>query len=541
VPAPVITGLPGTTWTNDGGKVRYQFVAELRRTCGVCLQYHLQIGASWPIPIHFGCRCRQVALFPGDTSQPFANFREVLRDLDPHQQAAAVGSANYRLIEAGVVRFEDVVTEGRVRDLREVVSLKGLSLEALETAGVPKAVAEQAHRSVTTPAHRLAADSRARTLVALRAKGVSDEEARRAVSSRLAARVTIGAGPSGPQGSRVTPWNSPPMPPEELANRLGVKLRPVPSPGPSPPGPVLPGRPIAEPIAADAEGDRLVDALAEVAARRDAALAPLAAGRAAVHRETALQMDARVAPGAGPKERAAARAALGRGAEELRRIAEKVKAVEARYRDEAHALLKVDDPAAIEVEHAGYVQGRPLDPLGPVARESLAKARRWLESVTRRGDRPLSVSVGQIGTADDPRAAYYERVNVMKLGRTDEPDTAVHELGHFLDEQLTRGGRKALESSLEFLNQRVGRERPRRMSRVAPGCGYRDDETGRKDRFDRVFDEVDAYYTGKDYRGEAAEVLAMGVQVLYQDPLGFAAKDAEYFKWVVGVLHGRLL
>jgi len=37
------------------GKTKYQFIAALDHTCGVCLQYHLKISAAWPISIHHDC------------------------------------------------------------------------------------------------------------------------------------------------------------------------------------------------------------------------------------------------------------------------------------------------------------------------------------------------------------------------------------------------------------------------------------------------------------------------------------------------------
>lgn len=48
-------------------------------------------------------------------------------------------------------------------------------------------------------------------------------------------------------------------------------------------------------------------------------------------------------------------------------------------------------------------------------------------------------------------------------------------------------------------------------------------------------------YCGKDYidrRGKrvATEILSMGVQMLFTDPVGFAKDDREYFDFVVGVL-----
>ena len=75
----IISGDPGTIWENDTERVRYQFIAALQNTCGVCLQYHLKISSAWPIPFHYNCRCIQRAIKPGKKAQhAFVDYRELL-------------------------------------------------------------------------------------------------------------------------------------------------------------------------------------------------------------------------------------------------------------------------------------------------------------------------------------------------------------------------------------------------------------------------------------------------------------------------------
>src|SRR5579885_3470214 len=119
----IIAGEPGTTWKNDTDRPWYQFRASLINTCGVCLQYHLQLARFWPIPLHPGCRCRQVPVKPGTVApEPFADFRKILDGMAPSQQAAAIGRSCYRLLKAGIVPWDEIVTAARVRSLREIVS-----------------------------------------------------------------------------------------------------------------------------------------------------------------------------------------------------------------------------------------------------------------------------------------------------------------------------------------------------------------------------------------------------------------------------------
>jgi hypothetical protein len=191
----ILDGTPGETWTNDTLRVRYQFVASLVNTCGVCLQYHLKIGPPWPIPIHHGCRCRQVAIAPLKRApEPFVDYRKLLEAMPRSQQAAAVGASNWKLLEAGVVQWEDVVTPARVRDLREVVSRKKLSVKAMVDAGVKPRYAEQAYRSVHTPQHELIEQKRRELIEQISKAGLAQEVLVQELAARLAARVVVAPG-----------------------------------------------------------------------------------------------------------------------------------------------------------------------------------------------------------------------------------------------------------------------------------------------------------------------------------------------------------
>ena len=120
----IFNGEPGSVWVNDTDKVRYQFVCSLINTCGACLQYHLAIGGWWPIPIHHRCRCTQRPIAVGTAApHPFVDFRELLDSMPHSQQVAAIGASNYRLLQAGVVKWGEIVTKYRVRTLREVLAI----------------------------------------------------------------------------------------------------------------------------------------------------------------------------------------------------------------------------------------------------------------------------------------------------------------------------------------------------------------------------------------------------------------------------------
>ncbi|MFZ9959768.1 MAG: hypothetical protein ACO3GP_05200, partial [Candidatus Limnocylindrus sp.] len=105
-----------------------------------------------------------------------------------------------------------------------------------------------------------------------------------------------------------------------------------------------------------------------------------------------------------------------------------------------------------------------------------------------------------------------------------------HELGHILEESDPY----VEEMVQTFLNYRVGGEKPQSLRKVT-GLDYRETETGRKDNFDRFFDTASAWYVGKEY-DKNSEILSMGLQALYSDPVGFMEKDPEYAQFVISVL-----
>lgn len=138
------------------------------------------------------------------------------------------------------------------------------------------------------------------------------------------------------------------------------------------------------------------------------------------------------------------------------------------------------------------------------------------------------------GTA---RASYDNLFGVMHAYPDDRDEsTYVHELGHHLEKSMP-GVREAAQ---EFLQDRVGGEKPTSL-REKFGNDFDRGEKGRKDEFDKAFgDGPEAYYVGKSMGGGRTEVISMGLEAFHKDPAGFAAKDPGYCKFLLGVLDGSL-
>jgi hypothetical protein len=191
----IVNGPPGVVWVNRTGRVRYQFVSDLVRTCGVCLQYHLAIGVWWGIPVHRGCRCQQLQIAPGAAaSHAFLDFRELLAKMSPARQAAAVGAGNYRLLKAGVVDWADVVTATRVRSLREVMAGNGITAAVAVDAGVRRAAAELAVAAGPLTEEELEREARGQLVDRFKSARVSQDELAGALGRGLAVAAAIAGG-----------------------------------------------------------------------------------------------------------------------------------------------------------------------------------------------------------------------------------------------------------------------------------------------------------------------------------------------------------
>jgi len=217
-------GEAGVRWVNRTGRVQYQFFCNLVNVCGACLQYHLAISSSWPVPLHFGCRCRSKVVMPGDLApEPFVDFRELLDKMPHHRQVAAIGASNYRLLRRGLVKWEDVVTRYRVRSFREVLILGKVKAQSAVDAGIRPALVEAALAGGELSEAELDRAHRLELVESLRSARVSQDALVAALERGMTAAAAVAGGvgvQSVPAAIAATPHAA------ELAAEL-AKWRPA--------------------------------------------------------------------------------------------------------------------------------------------------------------------------------------------------------------------------------------------------------------------------------------------------------------------------
>ncbi len=330
------------------------------------------------------------------------------------------------------------------------------------------------------------------------------------------------------------------------------KPKPVVSKSPVPGGALLPDRPIAERLAAYTEGDRKVAKILEIDQDRQKLWRELVDRQQKLN-ERLEELDLEIVsigkkPGYATSKKL--RAKVGELQAEFKAVTAerndvraKKEATSAESRSQIRQFLAPPGGRNHAISWHAAAPGN----IGVDTLRLADEGKDFVTSVLHKGGQPWAdhrsvIGLDQIPVKDDQRAFYRPSTRTVHLEIKTSASTVVHELGHALDVAINSSvrGQTVEERSAEFLAYRVGNETPQSLDKLYPGFGYSASEMGRKDKFDQAFTTHEAFYVGKDYKGKLTEILAMGLQKLYDDPAGFAEKDPEYCKFVLGILDGNL-
>ena len=126
----------------------------------------------------------------------------------------------------------------------------------------------------------------------------------------------------------------------------------------------------------------------------------------------------------------------------------------------------------------------------------------------------------------------------INLHNNERIGTIIHETAH----QLEENNPQMLINSLAFAKSRTEGEKQKALNKIA--SGYRRDEYCKPDKFfDPYCGKLYTLFGGRDRSfvdGTASEIMSMGLQHLFEDPINFAKEDREYFDFVISNLRGEL-
>jgi hypothetical protein len=188
---------------------------------------------------------------------------------------------------------------------------------------------------------------------------------------------------------------------------------------------------------------------------------------------------------------------------------------------------RVKDSERISVDHYPGVTEREYEMFG--------RGMSYLNGVLQRGDKELGAlktyHAKRPDGTDDERAHYNPRTHQINFWDNCNAYVAVHETAHAIEYKIP-GIKDAVRA---FRKYRIEGDSKESLARFGMSGEY-----GYSDEFAKVMDEGHAIYTGKEYPDGSTEILSMGLEHLYRDPVGFCKKDPEYATFLIGVLDGTL-
>lgn len=189
-------------------------------------------------------------------------------------------------------------------------------------------------------------------------------------------------------------------------------------------------------------------------------------------------------------------------------------------RSRAKAMIKLDTPPAFapDVVFKTTVKDR---------KTKMAEAIEWLQSVTSRSVLPAHDTITVFAA---PGQRSYALGRGIFMTKSADVGTYIHEIGHWFERDPA-----VLARSVAYLEERTRGELAVPLRKLQPRHGYRTGEVARKDKWTNP-------YTGKIYKSfgvfEATEILSMGLEALFRDPLEFARQDPEFLEFVLAFLSG---
>jgi len=119
----------------------------------------------------------------------------------------------------------------------------------------------------------------------------------------------------------------------------------------------------------------------------------------------------------------------------------------------------------------------------------------------------------------------------VNLSTTASVRTVVHELGHWLEHT----SQYVKDKAFEFYNRRTQGEATVKLSQATGNKAYKSNEVSKLDKFTHPYMGKVYLHKGKQY---ATEIISMGLQLFYQDPVSLAEQDPEYFDFIYSVVRG---
>lgn len=194
----------------------------------------------------------------------------------------------------------------------------------------------------------------------------------------------------------------------------------------------------------------------------------------------------------------------------------------------------------LQEEHAarGRLNGKARAVLYQDAPATFTVRNRKLEPTWQLGIEEFRRMVGA-GWIDDQKVilkkikgrANYGLKDDVNVTAFSDPAVIVHELGHWLEDK----NKEIFDAVSEFLARRTAGEQPVQLSQFQRGYGR--GEVTKPDDFMSPY--MGKIYNRRNGERYASEIVSMGLQYFYEQPVEFARRDPDYFDFIYNLLRRR--
>lgn len=193
--------------------------------------------------------------------------------------------------------------------------------------------------------------------------------------------------------------------------------------------------------------------------------------------------------------------------------------------DKARKELKVDDPSSIKV-------GK-IDP--DYTPQQAAAVKEGMGGYNQMVSKRVTGQSTSVDINNTSERGYYEQFGGrgMALSQNYRTSTVtIHEMGHHLEHHNSDVHYQAQR----FLRYRTQGEDAISLATHTGHVSYDKSEVAKPDRFINPY--MGKIYRDNEGKNYATEIISMGLEKMWADPVGFAKADPQYFDFMYSVVRG---
>lgn len=199
--------------------------------------------------------------------------------------------------------------------------------------------------------------------------------------------------------------------------------------------------------------------------------------------------------------------------------------------DEARAAINAKNPCKLPIAKGG-MKGSAIKKSRPIILQAVSEFESLVDIAATPGGAGFPNPI-TFNAVQKKRAFCRVLTQEVVVSKWDGPKTVIHEIGHYLEWENP----KIHDAARAFLERRTQGDVEERL-RDLTGLNYKATEVCKKDKFINPY--IGRIYKKGGGREAVTEVVSMGLQYMYEDPVDFARKDPDHFDLIYAIMSGTL-